>query len=701
MDDVLVFGKDTQEHDTRLEKVLQQIQGAGATLNHEKCEFRQSSLKFLGHLIDQTGIRPDPDKTLAIANMPTPQNISDLRRLMGMINQFGKFSNKLAELTEPLRALLSKKNSWTWGHAQDQAFANVKSELMKPTVLALFDVNAVVKVSADASSFGLGAVLLQQNNSSWQPVAFASRVMSDTERRYAQVEKEALAVTWACEKFSTYILGKKFMIETDHKPLIPLLGTKHLDNLPPRVLRFRLRLSRFEYDISHVPGKLLYTADTLSRAPIPSTEFCNLQEEADLLMAISVEYLPASSQRIDQLKRAQASDLVCCTLISYCENGWPEKHSVSSQLKPYWKWRGQLTTHNNLLLYGTRIVIPLSMQQEIVQKLHEGHQGIQRCHLHAKTSVWWPGISKQISDAIERCSICVRESSHRREPLIPSKPPDYPWQKIGTDLFYLKKSNYILIIDYFSRFIEVIKLKSTTSQSIIEALRSVFSRYGIPETVISDNGPQYSSNEFDTFAKKYNFHHVTSSPLFPQSNGQVERAVQTVKRLLKRSDDAYMALLTYRSTPLPWCNLSPSELLMGRRLRTTLPIVKDQLAPPWPYLDEFQKLNEQFKQRQKADYDRRHRSHHLPAIPNDTEVWVTSGATPSPGRVTAHSSAPRSYIVDTPQGEMRRNRLHLNVVPDGQSSMNRSSDTSPDNRHRPVTRSFTGTAIRPPDRLRY
>ena len=114
MDDVLVFGKDTQEHDTRLEKVLQQIQGAGATLNHEKCQFRQSSLKFLGHLIDQTGIQPDPDKTLAIANMPTPQNISDLRRLMGMINQFGKFSNKLAELTEPLRALLSKKNSWTW-----------------------------------------------------------------------------------------------------------------------------------------------------------------------------------------------------------------------------------------------------------------------------------------------------------------------------------------------------------------------------------------------------------------------------------------------------------------------------------------------------------------------------------------------------------------------------------------------------------
>ena len=373
-----------QEHDRRLEKVLQQIQAAGATLNQEKCQFRKSSLKFLGHLIDQRGIRPDPDKTSAIAEMPTPQNLSDLRHFMGMINQFGKFSSKLAELTEPLRQLLSKKNSWSWGHPQDQAFAKVKLELMKPTVLALFDINADLKVSADASCFGLGAVLLQNTNSCWQPVAFASRVMTDTERRYAQVEKEALALTWACEKFSTYILGKKF---TDHKPLVPLLGTKHLDDLPPRVLRFRLRLSRFEYDIKHVPGKQLYTANTLSRAPISTSESYNLHEEADLLMQISIDHLPASTQRIDEIKTVQASDTVCSTLISYCENSWPEKHSLSLQLKPYWKWQGQLSTHNKLLLYGTRIVIPLSMQPEILHKLHNGHQGIQRCRLRPKTSV--------------------------------------------------------------------------------------------------------------------------------------------------------------------------------------------------------------------------------------------------------------------------------------------------------------------------
>ena len=343
------------------------------------------------------------------------------------------------------------------------------------------------------------------------------------------------------------------------------------------------------------------------------------------------------------------------------------------------------------------------MQQEILGKLHEGHQGIQRCHLCAKISVWWPGISKRISDFIERCPICVRESSPRREPLIPSKLPHYPWQKIGTDLFYMNRSNYILIIDYFSRFIEVIKLKGTTSGGVIEALKSVFSCHGIPEIIMSDNGPQYSSSEFNVFAKKYNFSHVTSSPLFPQSNGQVERAVQTVKKLLKRSDDPYMVLLTYCSTPLQWCNFSPAELLMGRRLRTTLPILHKQLTPPWPYLDEFQELNEQFKQKQKIDYNRRHCTHPLPPIPENAEVWITSGSSPMSGRVTVNANTPRSCIVDTLQGEMRRNRLHLSVVPNGDPpTQNRiDTDMSQETSHRPVTRSVTGTAIHPPDRRTY
>ena len=632
MDDVLVFGQDQGEHDSRLLAALQRLEAAGVTLNSAKCEFGKTSIKFLGHLIDQTGIRADPDKTTAIREMEPPTTVPELRRFMGMVNQLGKFTPNLAQLTQPLRALLGKNTAWLWGPDQKRAFALVKSELAKPTTLALYDPDAPTTVSADASSYGLGAVLLQKVKSDWKPVAYASRSMTETERRYAQIEKEALAITWACEKFSDYILGKVIAIETDHKPLVPLLGTKHLDSLPPRVLRFRLRLDQFDYTISHVPGKQLYTADTLSRAPVPSVKHdTELEELAELLMETHIAHLPASKGRLETYRTAQSSDPTCSLLMQYCREGWPEKNLEDPMLKPYWEVRGEMTLGENLLLYGGRIVVPESLQEETLSKLHQGHQGIQRCRLRAQSSVWWPGVSKQLTDLIKRCQECSRNATPNKEPLIPTPLPDYPWQKVSLDLFFLNGVTYVVIVDYFSRYPEVIQLKTTTSQGVIAALKSIFSRHGIPETIVSDNGPQYSSQEFAEFASQYGFTHSTSSPHFPQSNGHAERAVKTVKKLLKESEDQYLALLSYRSTPLPWCGLSPSELLMGRQIRTDIPQTKETLSPEWSYLERFRHLNREFKARQKADFDRRHRVRPLPDLPVDTDVWVTTGGNPFPG----------------------------------------------------------------------
>lgn len=351
MDDVLVFGKDKEEHDVRLTAALERIKAAGVTLNPSKCEFEKSKLKFLGHIIDENGIQADPEKTAAIREMKPPTNVSELRRLLGMANQLGKFSSRLTEISQPLRLLLSKKTTWMWGDAQEQAFINLKEELSKPTILALYNPQAPTKVSADASSYGIGAVLLQETNSYWKPVAYASRSMTETEQRYAQIEKEALATTWACEKFSSYILGMKFTIETDHKPLVPLLERKDLDKLPPRVLRFRLRLARFQYTIVHVPGKHLYTADTLSRAPSPTVNNdARLQEEAENLLQVCVTHLPASNERIDEYQKAQATDPICSHVISYCQHGWPIEKEIAPEIKPYWKARGDLTVHNGTLL---------------------------------------------------------------------------------------------------------------------------------------------------------------------------------------------------------------------------------------------------------------------------------------------------------------------------------------------------------------
>ena len=182
--------------------------------------------------------------------------------------------------------------------------------------------------------------------------------------------------------------------------------------------------------------------------------------------------------------------------------------------------------------------------------------------------------------------------------------------------------NYLLVTDYYSRYPEIVQLRSTTSSCIITACKSIFARYGTPELLISDNGPQFASQEFKDFAFAYNFEHKTSSPQYPQSNGQVERMVQTIKNLLKKSSDPYMALLSYRATPFLWCNLSPAELLMGRKVRTTLPQIKEHLVPQWQYPTQFRRRNKKFKQRQKMYYDRSHHTTQLPSLPNHTQVWV-------------------------------------------------------------------------------
>ena len=210
--------------------------------------------------------------------------------------------------------------------------------------------------------------------------------MSNTERHYAQIKKEALATTGACEKFAGYILGKRIEIETDHKPLVPILGTKQLDHLPPRVLRFGLRLNRFDYTISHVPGKYMYTADTLSRAPIPATPgHTDLQDAAESLMEMCINHLPASSQRLDEYRQAQAQDHICSS-VNFCQNDWPGKEKINADIKPYWNAQGELTVHQGLLLYGNRIV-PKALQKDTLTKIHHGHQGVERCLLRAKQSV--------------------------------------------------------------------------------------------------------------------------------------------------------------------------------------------------------------------------------------------------------------------------------------------------------------------------
>jgi hypothetical protein len=234
-------------------------------------------------------------------------------------------------------------------------------------------------------------------------VAFASRSLTETESRYAQIEKEALALTWACEKFSEYVLGRHIQLETDHKPLVPILGQKRRDSLPPRVLRFRIRLMRFQYTIHHSPGKTLFFADALSRAPLrtPDERDIELGEEVEKFVNSVITSLPAEEVRLNEYRRAQAEDTQCSKVIEFCKSGWPVKHKIHGEAKKFWQVKGALTYNNDLLLYGSRIVIPEKLRKEAMEKIHAGHQGIVRCRLRVAESVWWPGVSKEIETFIQ------------------------------------------------------------------------------------------------------------------------------------------------------------------------------------------------------------------------------------------------------------------------------------------------------------
>ena len=238
-------------------------------------------------------------------------------------------------------------------------------------------------------------------------------------------------MTWACEKFTDYILGQKFLIESDYKPLIPLLNTKQLNSMPPRILRFRLRLARYDYSVHHVPGKHLYTADTLSRAPVAGDVDDTLQKEVEVFVNAVVERsLPATEQRLNTYRCAQEQDPVCQQFIEHCRKGWPRKGLVKPDIAPYWKVRGSLTVCNRLLLYDHRIVVPKSLQEETKQKIHAGHQGIQRCRARVAASVWWPGVSQQIAQTVQQCAECAKNSTPNKEPLMTSQLPEYPWQVV-------------------------------------------------------------------------------------------------------------------------------------------------------------------------------------------------------------------------------------------------------------------------------
>jgi len=276
---------------------------------------------------------------------------------------------------------------------------------------------------------------------------------------------------------------------------------------------------RFHFkEIKHVPGNKVYIVDALSRLQTRSQTVKSAIDDDEMQAHIGsvISSMPASDARLQQIMKTQEDDPVCRQIKVHCCEGWPDKYSLKDAMKLYWSSRGELSVVQNILLKASRIVIPSSMRLVILDKIHEGHQGITKCRERAKNSVWWPGLSREIQDLVQQCRVCALQRDNKPKTLITTPFPDRPWRIVATDLFELKSVDYLIVIDYVSRYMEVAAMQKTTkSNEVIRALKSIFATHGIPEQVRSDNGPQFDSAKFSYFAKEWGFKHGTSSPRFP------------------------------------------------------------------------------------------------------------------------------------------------------------------------------------------
>ncbi|UYV85087.1 hypothetical protein LAZ67_X004532 [Cordylochernes scorpioides] len=399
------------------------------------------------------------------------------------------------------------------------------------------------------------------------------------------------------------IKEKIYVIRRLSEPLLSRRACELL-NLARRIEVVATRINPIkEFPEVHIPGKELLDADALSRQPLLTTEGGENERPTSAHINAVLSSITNKDEMLTKIFEAQQEDTTLKAVVNYLEQGWPDKKKMSQALLSYWHVKDELGVQNGLLMRSCRLVIPASMKLEILDKLHAGHFGITKTRLRARETVWWPGISEESAETVRKCSVCVQEAVSKHEPLIPTNFPTRSWQKIGMDLFKFENKWYLVVIDYYSRFPETIQLDRLTANVVVRSCKSIFARHGIPETVVSDNGTQFGAAH------------------------------------------PSLGLLEYRLTPLE-NGYSLAELLMGRKLRTTLPIAPENLNPRLVDSQTLKRKEGRRRKDMKSRYDRRCGAADMEELSEGDTVWITDMRIW--GIVKQKASTPRSYMVDTP-----------------------------------------------------
>ena len=664
IDDLLITGVDDKEHLSNLEEVLKRLQQQGIRLKSHKCHFMRESVEYLGHRIDSQGLHTTSEKIKAIQLAPRPKCQQQLRSFLGLVHYYGKFIPNLAAMLHPMNDLLQKNVKWRWSSECEQAFQKAKKSLTSSTVLAHYDPQLPLRMAADASAYGVGAVIsLVYPNGVERPIAYASRTLTAAERNYAQIEKEALSLIFGVRKFHQYVYGRAFTLITDHKPLTTILGPKK--GIPTlaaaRLQRWALLLSAYHYQIEYKSTSAHANADGLSRLPLNTgadRQKDRCLKEPSIFNVRQMEALPVTTA---QLKTATRQDLVLSRVVLYTRQGWPGK--VPDVLKPYWNRRSELSLEDGCLLWGVRVIVPRKLQERVLQEVHLSHPGIVRMKSLARSYVWWPKLDHDIEQLVKNCMDC--QSVRHAPPVAPLHPwlwPTRPWQRIHVDFAGpFRHKMFLIVVDAHSKWPEVIEMKSTTSSSTIHELRRLFSTYGLPEQLVSDNGPQFTSVEFEEFLKGNGVKLIHSAPYHPSSNGLAERFVQTFKRarISEQHGPSFPQrlqnfLLTYRTTPHATTNETPSTLFLGRHVRTRLDLL-------YPTL-EGTVANKQA--RQKLQHDRHAWKRDLFIGQRVMARNFRPGTVWVPGTITERTG-PVSYLIQVSTGQLWKRHIdHIRTMED-------------------------------------
>ena len=661
-DDVLVYGigdddlQARENHDAAMTALLERCKHIGIRLSIEKTVLREKEVLFLGHKIGQDGVSVDPSKVEAIQKMKPPGNPNEVMQIAGMVNYLSKFLPRLADEMRPIRKLTHKDTPWEWGSEQDLALQQIKELVTTTPILSYYNPTETLVIQCDASQYGIGAVLMQNG----KPLSYASRAMTPTETRYAQIEKEMLAILFSVRRFHQYTYGRKVQILTDHKPLQSIVK-KPLCMAPRRLQGMMLKLQEYDVDVTYLPGKEMYIADLLSRSYLP-----NDKGGGEFESVSHVTNLPIRRERLLKIQNASEADPVIKKLRGVISDGWPEeKINVPVELHPYFHIRDELIAQDGMVFKGERIVVPQTMRKEIREALHISHLGAESCLRRARQCVYWPGINADLKEYIGQCDVCNQYGQkQQKETLITHELTDRPWEKIAIDLFECDGKDYLIVADYFSNWWEYDRLYKTTTRAVIDKMKKHFARFGIPSILISDNGQQFVSEQFCDCMDSWDIEHRTSSPGHQQANGLAEASVKIAKKLIRKTteggQDLMMALLEPRNVPTQDAGTSPAQRTFGRMTRTLLPVNIEKLKAAD---SETTKINRRLRDFRKEWYHDKHAK--------DLEI-LEEGEVVRMRPLVANSKKwrkavvvtrcdERSYEVECEGHTYRRNRIDLKV----------------------------------------